>query len=188
MDEKTLRNICSNNELLSEYFAGIETWRNIPASNIQLHKIGSFVIINFENSHWFAIQKIKWNKMLIFDSFGGEFIPSKKSLAKASSHLSSPHAKSISLDFVVSKSRSLQTINALTCGEHVINFLLYSCKMMKKLGQIKNNYASKLLQLVKKLKISSDIYVWNEIYNIMQLAPKPNLNKVCGWYENIMKF
>ena len=41
MDEETLRKICSNNELLSDYFSGIETWRNIPTSNIRLHKIGS---------------------------------------------------------------------------------------------------------------------------------------------------
>ena len=57
MDENTIREICSHSVLLSDYFCGIICWRNAETSSILMHKIGSFIIINYENSHWFAIQK-----------------------------------------------------------------------------------------------------------------------------------
>ena len=188
MDENTIREICSHSVLLSDYFCGIICWRNAETSSILMHKIGSFIIINYENSHWFAIQKIGKNKILIFDSFGGKYIPSKNDLKNASINLFSPRPKWINAEFVVSKSNILQSINSLLCGEHVINFLLYSCKSMKKFNRIKSNYASKLIQTSKKLHISCDMYVWNRIYNILHLAPKPNLAEVCEWYGMFHKF
>ena len=188
MDENTIQEICCNNEILSHYFAGIVAWSDIESSDISLHKLGSFVIINFENSHWFAIQKIGEDKALIFDSFGGGCIPSKNDLRNASINLFSPHPKRLTLDFVVSKSNVLQKSNSLSCGEHVINFLLYSCKSLKCFNQIEKNYASKLIKVSKKLNISCDMYVWNKIYNILHLAPKPNLAEVCEWYGIFTKF
>ena len=168
-------------------FRGIETWKGIKNKNIRLHRLGSFVIINFENSHWFAVQKIEKNKALVFDSFGGKCIPLASILKESLRRLFSSNFKSIELEFVVSKSFILQKLDSLTFEEHVINFLLYSCKSMKKMKQIKNNYAFKLIKICSKLNVSCDMYVWNKIYNILHLAPKPSLSAVCGWYGNIIQ-
>ena len=187
MDENTIREICSRNALLSYYFCGIIPWRNVETTTTLMHKIGPFIIINFENSHWFAVQEIEKNKALVFDSFGGKCIPLASILKESLRRLFSSNFKSIELEFVVSKSFILQKLDSLTFEEHVINFLLYSCKSMKKMKQIKNNYAFKLIKICSKLNVSCDMYVWNKIYNILHLAPKPSLSAVCGWYGNIIQ-
>ena len=77
----------------------------------------------------------------------------------------------------------IQHKGALTCGEHVLYFILYQSVFYSKNRCFDFKYVSKLVNFCKKIGLNPDEFVWKEIYVKLKLANPPDLMQVLSWYE-----
>ena len=78
----------------------------------------------------------------------------------------------------------LQKSGALTCGEHVIYFILFQSIFYIENRHFELNYVSKIAEYCHEHKITPDEFVSDEIYNNLELGKPPDLRQVLNWYEN----
>ena len=183
MDQVTLKNICINNSTLSPYFVNVVklTYRNF--ANNTLRKIGSYIICNICNSHWFLIQKQSENSVNIFDSGGGLLLPSKPQLSRLCKKLLKVRGKvMVNVDFQYGN--PLQALSSFTCGEHVLSYIFYELRYGK--GQV-GKYHKYLMKKCKGENTTPDEFVWWLIYNKKNLSEKPDLHSVTAWYEDFLE-
>ena len=181
MDKHTLKNICENKLVLKKFFSGIERFETLEKSNLSLKQKGNFIILNIADSHWIVAQKINKKVVRIFDSLSGKMLPSKNHISKLFQKIMKINDVLILFDF--KPSRPLQSNTALSCGEHCIFYLLFSCynftiyRHFFKCGF----YYDFLKQRSLEKNSTPDGYVWVEVYDKLKLAKKPNLEAVCNW-------
>ena len=182
MDQVTLRNICINNTILSPYFVNVVKLSNRNTDKNIFHKIGSYIICNICNCHWFVIQKKSGNVVNVFDSGGGLLLPSRRQLSRMCKNLLKITGNVV-VHFDFKYGSPLQDMSSFTCSEHVISYLLYELRYGKyKIGRYQN-------YLMKKCKVENatpDEFVWWLVYNKEKLAEKPDLKAVTSWYENLL--
>ncbi len=186
MDSKTIKQLCTENLILADYFCGIERWDALLKTSLRLVKKGSFIFINYENSHWFLVQKLNKNGVALFDSFGGKYLPSRRILCKYFRKIMNS-VSPIKIFYIIPKNKKIQKNTSLTCGEHCIIFAMESCSVLIKSGNVDKGYYKKILIKSEKLNENPDIFVWRMVYEELKLIKKPNLANVLIWYDKFLE-
>ena len=183
MDKTTLKQICSRSEILHPFFRGIQRFESLGQQKYKLKKNGDFLVLNIADQHWFTIQR-RNHCVYVFDSLSGLMLPEKsKMLATCKELLGGCSPRRLIYDF---PHTPLQSSKSLTCGEHVIVYLLNNCYFLKhslKTSIKKQKYAHSLLRFSKRHNITPDECVWREVYINLRLAKIPNMREVVEWYN-----
>ena len=180
MDGATIYNICDRVPILKTGFYGIVEFEKICAKKIEYNWMErDFVIINAYNAHWLCLMWIDSKSAVLFDTLSGEVTCEKNKMRDVMFRC---FVGMKNLKFLYGKNRIQDTGN-LTCGEHVIYFLIFQTIFILNNDRPDLHYVSEIVQYAKKCNLTPDEFVWKEIYVELKLAKPPVLMNVLNWYE-----
>ena len=174
--------ICKNAPFFN-YFLGIYSLKEIYSDKLKIAsaKICQFAIINIDNLHWIVFIWRKCDELIIFDSLNGELLPTKSEIKNmVHNHID----VNIKLTLFIYGKNNLQNKDFLTCGEHCLYFIYYEILYFLKYGYIDMLYVNSMIKHCKLHRISTDKFVWEEIYRKLKLAKPPCLIDVLLWKSN----
>ena len=180
MDSRTIHKICTDVSILKDKFLGVVRLRDLLTVRennetcLRLAKTGQFFIVNVENVHWIAFLWIDPNRMFVFDSLG---LTDNKTMKQTISFVFGVQ----NVKFLHAKNNYIQSSDSLTCGEHVVYFCLYQTLFDKVNKHFDEEYIKNLKQFCINSNISTDLFVWLEIYDKMKLAQVPDLHEIINW-------
>ena len=174
MDGQTMSRICQKVHVLAKKFLGVYIFRNLLYEKFQM-STGSYLVVNVRNVHWVVLLCVGCNQMYVFDSL--QII--NKELFR----------EMILFSFDIEEitflgSKRLQKTDSLTCGEHCIFFLLCEKRFYIQNKKFNMEYVEQLLEFCKKCKMDPDVFVWQEIYKNLKLAPVPDLHEILSWEDD----
>ena len=185
MNGATLCEIFESMPFLKNFFRGIFKFENIvqTKTDTRTWNARDFAIINLQNAHWFTLLWINSDTVILFDTLSGN-LTLKKPIMKQTivdSFIGVEH-----LIFQYGKNK-IQKNGALTCGEHVVYYVLYQNLFYLENGRFDLDYISKIVKYCNESRLNTDEFVWIEIYSKLKLAEPPDLMAVLMWYENYLK-
>ena len=180
MDGATIYDICDRVPILRTGFHGILEFEKIYVKKIERDWLKrDFVIINAYNAHWLALMWIDSKSAVLFDTLSGKVTCDKDEMRDVVFRC---FVGMKNLKFLYGKNRIQNTEN-LTCGEHVIYFLMFQSIFILDNDRPDLRYVSEIVKCAKKFDLTPDEFVWREIYVELKLAEPPVLMNVLNWYE-----
>ena len=180
MDGATMYDICDRVPILRTGFHGIIKFEKICASKIERSWLKrDFVIINAYNAHWLTLMWIDSKSAVLFDTLSGEITCEKNAMRDVVFRC---FVGMKNLKFVYGENR-IQDAGNLTCGEHVIYFLMFQNIFMLNNDRPDLRYVSEIVKYAKRFDLTPDEFVWREIYVELKPAKPPVLMNVLNWYE-----
>ena len=179
MNGSQLCNVFEHITILEKFFCGIVEFRQICSTKSTTSwRSHDFLVVNVNNWHWILLMWINSKTLIVFDSLSGKFTFKKQIMKQI---LFNCFSRVNRICFVYGRHR-LQNDDLLTCGEHVIYFILFQTLFYIENGYFSSDYISEIENYCAIHRLTPDQFVWNEIYVKLKLLSPPDLKQVVDWY------